>query len=107
MRVKIKEVNAIKRDTIPAEGETIDQDIHVDQIVKHCNGMNVYQRSKQECPFGRGNWIVDCVHDEEVILCLKLPLEMTKNQLDKFLKPLLDVYSYGVVCNEEGEFPLQ
>lgn len=88
-------VNGFTRHSIPEPNETIAEDIHIEKMVKVFKHINVYLRTKEKCPFSRGNWIIDFHHDSDSVIpahCLKLPLEMTREQVDAYLKPLIELY---------------
>ncbi len=94
------------RSTIPKEHETIldDFEFNLKKLKQICIGLNIYQRSPEDCPFGRGNWVIDLMDRHNMRgLSIKLPLKMTKAQVDAYCKPLLDIYCYGVVETSDGE----
>ncbi len=91
MGITLKEAHCLNRDSIPEEGETISDDgIDVDSLIKQTTYIEYYFRKPEECPFGRGNWIVDMHFKAGGILCFKYPKEMTEDRLLCFLKPLID-----------------
>ncbi len=78
--------------------------INLKKLKQICIGLNIYQRSPEDCPFGRGNWVIDLMDRHNMRgLSIKLPLKMTKAQVDAYCKPLLDIYCYGVVETSDGE----
>lgn len=85
----LKKVDCFLRESIPTNQETIltDFDIKPENIVS----LKVYFRSPQDCPFGRGNWIIDAVNIQNKVECIKLPKEMTEEQVLAFIKPLTDI----------------
>jgi hypothetical protein len=86
-------VDSRVRDKILKENETIADDIDIELTCKLFSKIEVYLRSKEECPIGRGNWVIDFfVNKDDLIpaVCLKLPAEMTKEHIVKYMKPLMD-----------------
>lgn len=84
-------VEAFNRPTKPEEGKTIADDIEIDEISKICSLAKIYIRDKKICPLGRGNWVIDFHQDDKTInpiLCLKMPMDMTRENIEKWLEPL-------------------
>lgn len=89
------DVESVVRGEIPLSDETIEDDIDIEGIIKVCQKVSVYFRDQQSCPFNRGNWLIDFFRSyEDVMPCFsfKLPKEMTREQIDKWVKPLMDKY---------------
>lgn len=90
--IEIQEVNGVTRQSIPKENETIFTDFNQD-LFKKAVDITCYYRPKEECPFNRGNWMIDIVTSNEMsfrIMCIRLPKEMTEDQVMKYSKPLID-----------------
>jgi len=88
------DVNAMYRGTIPSKDETIKDDFDIVAIAKVTKRISVYVRNKEDCPLNRGCWVIDFFHDSECLLpifCLKFPLEMKKEDVERWLKPLTDI----------------
>jgi hypothetical protein len=88
--LKIMEVEGLTRKDIPKEGETILDDfgINFDTLI----GLHVYYRSPEQCPWGRGNWIIDMSFDNtDKIFCLRLPKDMEKEKVINFVKPVSEI----------------
>jgi len=100
---KVTEVEGMVRSSIPTENENIVDDLGIDtdKLKEWCNSIANYKRSKEECPLGRGNWIIDFMKDGVTMFCVKLPYEMTRAQIDKFCEPLWKIY--GISCVETSE----
>jgi hypothetical protein len=90
MKVKIQKVDGWHQDTIPEENETIEDSIYLDELMTVLKSVSFYLRPARDCPFGRGNWVVDLTLKDDNIICIKYPIEMTDTELRRFLKPLLD-----------------
>jgi len=50
-------VDTMVRNEIPKDGETIAGDIEMGIVLKLFDRVDIYLRSKESCPFGRGKWI--------------------------------------------------
>ena len=101
MNIAFQEVNCRVRHEIPSENETIADDFDIDLMCEILSGINVYRREKEHCPYARGNWMIDFIVDGRASLCLKLPLEMTEQQIDTWIKPLTD--RLELVSNENDK----
>lgn len=90
MKTMIKEVQGFARDSIPEEDETILDEfgIKLENIVE----FRIYERIKEECPLNRGNIVADITFIDGPMVCIKLPLEMGKNEesILKYFKPIID-----------------
>jgi len=86
--MKIMKVNGMVRDSIPEPHETIEDDFYLDRIIPVLRDYSVYRRSPEECPFGRGNLVLDMHLKNGEIYAIKFPLSMTRKQLTIYLKPL-------------------
>jgi hypothetical protein len=92
MELKVTKVDCFNRDSIPDENETIADDLNFDELVKNIKSMNIYFRYPRDCPFARGNWLIDLQFKDGGLLCLKLPKEMTEEKVHKFCHPLIDYF---------------
>ncbi len=90
MKIALVKVEAFNRNEMPKEGETIEDDLHVDRMVPLIKEMMVYFRDKDKCPQKRGNWIIDFILADDELYCIKLPKQMTEKQVWDFIKPLTD-----------------
>src|SRR5579859_7935427 len=109
MKVNAQKVGCWIRETIPHADENIVDDLGLDmpKLKEICTNISVYQRDKYECPFAIGNWIVDFNNGDNILFCIKLPFDMTKEQLDIYLKPVLNIFSYGTVQDSSGIHVIQ
>ena len=88
-----RDVNTVNRNEVPSENETICDDMDVNLASEFFTSVKVYFRDKDECPFNRGNWIIDfftCGDTMIPIFCMKLPKSMTEEQVKRWVKPLVD-----------------
>lgn len=90
MKLKIQQVDCQVREDIPPENETIEEDFHLDILVSMIAEINWYFRLPEECPFNRGNWILDITLLDGTLKCFKFRKEMSEERFREFLKPLLD-----------------
>jgi hypothetical protein len=88
MTARIVKIDTLVRESIPEIGTTIFDDLEFDdEHLKRLIKINVYKRYPENCPLGRGNWVVDLIATDS-IFCIKLPLEMDPTALSKYLFPL-------------------
>jgi hypothetical protein len=87
----------ITRKEIPEENETIADDLCLDSIINHFpfNQVNIYIRSKEDCPFNLGNWIIAFIMEGFPVFILELPIEMSKDQVEKYIFPLKAMIKEG------------
>lgn len=90
MGIDILEVSGLVRTEVPGDGETIATDFDINQMAPDIKEVCMYYRSKEDCPFGRGNLILDITHQDGGIFCIKFPFEMTEQHLMDYIKPLVD-----------------
>lgn len=85
-------VNCLNMKEVPGKDEDISTTIDLDFLCQTFKSYKVYFRNKATCPFNRGNWIIDFFIENEIIpvFCLKIPVSMTQEHVNKFLKPLKD-----------------
>lgn len=84
-------VEGLSMNEMPKPNDTIADDFDVPELKKVVKKIVVWFRDKNACPFGRGNWIVDIHTNEERLLpalSLKLPKQMTREQVINWLSPL-------------------
>lgn len=85
------EVDGQTRPTIPEAGETIEEIVVFDpDVLNSIKSIKIYQRDKDACPWALGNWIIDIFLFDGKVFCLRLPLEMTKEHVLEYCKPLYD-----------------
>jgi hypothetical protein len=96
-------VDCLNRHEIPKKNETIKTDFPemftIPHVLESISEVNVYYMSKDECPFNRGNWIIDIVFGGHHIQCIKLPSSMPKDAVDEFIKPLVDALEKIKISN--------
>lgn len=90
---KLMEVKTNNRLSIPEPNETILTDMKINAEAIY--DMKVYFREPEDCPYNRGNWIIDIFFSETDLLCLKLPKEMSKEAVLAYIKPLTDELEMG------------
>lgn len=97
VKIEISSIRAVPvgckvRKFKPELGVTISDDFDLDRIVKVLKGFSYYRREREDCPFARGNWIIDLYeNDTDIFLSLKLPLEMTEDEIIQYIQPLIEV----------------
>jgi hypothetical protein len=89
MKATIQSVHGFVHDEIPKEGETIADHLHLDALLPNVRCVSYYLRSPQECPFGRGNWLVDIEMCNGQLFCLKYPKEIEQEHFVGYLEPFL------------------
>jgi len=85
------EIYSINRSSAPLPNETIKDDMDIEGLLKLFKTYKVYSRSKEECPFHRGNWVIDFFTPDNSTIpgfCVKLPAYMTEEEVLKWLEPL-------------------
>lgn len=83
-----KYVDCRVTDKIPADDVFIDEIVCMDKI-QGLSHVDIYLRNKIDCPFGRGNWIIDIIFKDGQIFSVKLPSQMTEERVKDYCKPLL------------------
>lgn len=87
IKAKLRKVDCFVRNSIPSESDNINEfDFNPKNIVY----MDVYFRKPEDCPFARGNWLVDVYMTDETMVCIKLPKEMSEKQVLSYVKPLMN-----------------
>lgn len=82
---------AVQRATVPPPETDIIEDVGFQpDVIGLIDRIDIYLRPKEKCPFNRGNWCIDICFNAGGILCVKLPKEMTREQVHKFCEPLKD-----------------
>ncbi len=89
--IKEVEVPGFTRSEIPEGNETIANDFNLDELLIISKEISYYYRAPEDCPFNRGNWILDIEFKNGQLMCFKYPKEMTEEQFVAFIKPLLDL----------------
>lgn len=90
MQIMGKSVQCFVAERIPRDDEVISDDLRIDELMKITNSISYYFRDPNDCPFGRGNWILDLHLNDGQTWCFKYPIEMTIEHFLNYLKPLLD-----------------
>lgn len=86
--LKFQEVNGVSREDIPNSDEDILTDFNFP--LEAIAGIDIYFRRPEDCPNGRGNWVIDVHFIDKPLFYIKLPKEMTEEQVARFVKPLFD-----------------
>jgi hypothetical protein len=92
MSLHTQAVHCLNRRNVPRPDENIIDDVGLtEEAIKLIDHISIYKRNPEDCPFARGNWMID-MHAEDchVLLCVKLPLEMSHDAVMHFCQPLLD-----------------
>ena len=87
----IEEVECSNRKEIPLENETIADDFEIEKMAPFIKQVSVYLRDSFECPFGRGNWMIDMRFLDGRLFSIKLPKQMKEDDIKKFVQPLIDI----------------
>lgn len=90
MILTAKMVVGVNRCSIPDENETIEDDFDLKQLKPLIENLVVYTRDKLDCPFGRGNWLINLYLKDNSIYAIKLPKEMSQEHIKKYIQPLLN-----------------
>jgi hypothetical protein len=88
MDISGKEVSCLNRLSVPKEGENILDDTNLRDFIKEIEDYVVYFRDPIDCPFARGNWIIDIKFKDGEMFCMKLPKEMDVDQVMDWVRPL-------------------
>lgn len=86
-------VNAFYMRKVPEKDVNISHHLDIDKMLLRTKAINYYKREKNECPLGRGNWVLDIIFLDNDLICIKYPLEMTESHFMDFIKPLLDAFN--------------
>ena len=84
------EVYGTNRESIPKENETIEEILKINDVLPLITDVVIYLRIPEQCPYNRGNWVIDLGFKNGEIFAIKLPKEMTEEQVVKYAKPLID-----------------
>ena len=91
MEVIIQEVDGQTPKHMPGEDETIADYIHLDELNKHIDGIDVYKRSPEDCPWARGSWMLDVMLKNGQLMCWRFPIEMSAEFAKKFFAPIVEM----------------
>jgi hypothetical protein len=94
MELIVQEIVGRHYDEPIQDNETINDFLDIDAVVKVASSIAYYLRYKQDCPYGRGNWILDIYCKNDEIVMLKFPKDMTEERFALFLKPLIDRFRH-------------
>lgn len=83
------EVNGFTMKVMPKNNETIEDHMYIDALLENGSSFTYYYREPHDCPFGKGNWILDMIGKDGEITCFRFPKQMTEKRFLKFLHPLL------------------
>ncbi|HEY2811795.1 MAG TPA: hypothetical protein VGJ00_10465 [Rhabdochlamydiaceae bacterium] len=89
MQIVGEKVQGYNHSEMPEAGETIADSWDLDILLPMIRSASYYFRSPQDCPFARGNWLLDIRMKDGQLLCFKFPKEMTEKRFIEFLQPLL------------------
>jgi hypothetical protein len=95
MKVSGESVRGFNHSEMPDENETIEDSLDLDKLIPIIHSASYYFRTPKDCPFGRGNWILDIRAKDGQMYCFKYPKEMTESRFIEFLKPLLSRMNRG------------
>jgi len=93
MESKFEKVDSLVYIRPISDEETIADQLRMSELEKDMRGFSYYLRAPEDCPYNRGNWIVDIEFNDGAAVFLKYPREMTKERFEKFIKPLKDLYN--------------
>jgi hypothetical protein len=86
MQITGENVDCLNRNNVPDKHETIMEVIDkVDDVIS----IDIYLRESIDCPFGRGNWLIDVRFKDKSLVCIKLPKEMSQEAVNAYCQPLL------------------
>lgn len=86
--MQIKGVDCLVRNTPLDKDENI-----LDLLLLHdieVIAIEIHLRNKVDCPFNRGNWIIDLTFKDGSMVCLKLNKDISENDVMNYCKPLID-----------------
>lgn len=86
-------VDLIVKNEIFIKDEIIEDVISIDYLMLlFIRMIKVYYRSKEDCLFNRGNWIIDFFNMKDYFfdLCIKLLVEMSYEDILRYLKLFKD-----------------
>ena len=93
MPITMMHVDCLDRSKAPSPDETIDDDLHLNELCKAgVYRYDVYLRDKESCPWGRGSWMIDLWRDEDIVMSVKLPIEMNQEEVDRYCAPLALIF---------------
>lgn len=94
--ISISPVDCLNRSSIPDKSEDIFTDFpDLRSAVELISRVSCYPRSARDCPFGRGNFMIDIYDMDGNIRCIKLPKEMEESHFFDYVRPLM------VACREK------
>lgn len=92
MRCELHKVNGVNRQSKPRDDQTIATDFEIDKMIPLIKNIRLYLRQPKDCPFARGNWMIDLYFKDGGIYSIKLPLEMTEKEINDYAKPLIEQF---------------
>lgn len=72
------------------ENETIENHVELDLLIPYILSFNFYLRSPFDCPFARGNWVIDFYFYDGSLVSFKFPKDITEVRFKEFMQPLID-----------------
>jgi hypothetical protein len=91
MEITYQEVQGFNRKDIPDENETVGDFLNLDELAPLVHTVAIYERPKEACPLARGNWVIDIKLKYGQLICIKLPLTMTDEQVLRYADPLIKI----------------
>lgn len=95
MQFSVKKVYGFNHPNPPVENETIEDSLDIDKLIPIIGSTSYYLRKPQDCPVGRGNWVLDIEDKDGQIYCFKYPKEMSEQRFVEFIQPLLSRLNRG------------
>lgn len=97
LKISMQKIDCKVRHAIPPEDKDITEIIAFPiEYLKIClSNIEIYLRSPEDCPYARGNWIIDLIFKDGRVLCIKLPKEMEKSDVLRYCAPLLEFLNVG------------
>jgi hypothetical protein len=90
--LRIENVKCLNRTTAPPDDANIIDDVGLSaEAISGIITITIYKRLPEDCPFARGNWMIDLKFKDGCTYCVKLPCSMSEEQVKKFCQPLIDI----------------
>jgi hypothetical protein len=102
--IQVQQVSGTVRQTIPTKNQQIDELIDIKNFpFNYLKQLEIYRRSKEDCPFNRGNWVIDITFKNGQINFVKLPLEMAEEAVNHYCEPLINKLEEWKSKNETNQ----
>lgn len=89
-RIEGKIVECKNRTYVPLKDETIFTDFDKNILLPVIKFITIYYRDPRDCPYARGNWMIDMTLIDNNVFCYKLPKEMKEEDFMNYCQPLID-----------------